>query len=81
MHRREGYRSPLQQIGAWGRRKRPPNGFGVESQPKTVLVHIKRRRTLVVEGNLFKIIQKSRKKNSRIFLIRVRIRTLRTSFG
>jgi len=37
-------------------------------RPKTVLIHIKRRRTPVVEEKLFKIIEKSRKKKVRIFL-------------
>ena len=51
------------------RRKLSRRGPGQKRDPtKTVSVHIKRLRTPAVEGKLLKVIDKSRKKNLRIFL-------------
>jgi len=55
--RREGWGMgrgyPPSRLGGLGeRRELPPAGSGVEPRPKTNFGHIKRRRTLVVEGKL-----------------------------
>jgi len=79
--KRSTKRSQIERPKAKGVGASSPHPGQRDPGPKTVFVHIKRRRTPVVEGKLFKIIEKSRKKNLRIFLTRGCVRTLRTLYG